>query len=88
MGYFLRSFARGTFAILIGFGAIGWLGQTRGGFLGICRCNGCFLAGAGAGRIRGEMTSVKLVLAGMVINALCSAFSNFIIYFANNAEGR
>ena len=37
--------------------------------------------------IRGKMTSVKLVLAGMVINALCSVFSNFIIYFANNAEG-
>lgn len=33
------------------------------------------------------MTSVKLVLSGMVMNALCMAFSNFIVYFANNAEG-
>jgi len=37
--------------------------------------------------IGGKTSSVKLILAGTVINALCSAFSNFIIYFAKNTEG-
>ena len=75
-----------TFAILIGFGSISWLGQTgvAFGLLPVPWVHPCWylhLQGSVA------MTSVKLVLAGMVINALCSAFSNFIIYFANNAEG-
>ncbi|MDQ0718837.1 iron complex transport system permease protein [Paenibacillus sp. W4I10] len=76
-----------TFAILIGFGAIGWLGQTGVAFWAFAGAMGASLLVLTLAGIRGKMTSVKLVLAGMVINALCSAFSNFIIYFANNAEG-
>jgi iron complex transport system permease protein len=76
-----------TFAILIGFGAIGWLGQTGVAFWAFAGAMGASLLVLALAGIRGKMTSVKLVLAGMVINALCSAFSNFIIYFANNAEG-
>lgn len=76
-----------TFAILIGFGAIGWLGQTGVAFWAFAGAVGASLLVLTLAGIRGKMTSVKLVLAGMVINALCSAFSNFIIYFANNAEG-
>lgn len=87
IGYFLRSFARGTFPILIGFGAIGWLGQTGVAFWAFAGAMGASLLVLALAGIRGKMTSVKLVLAGMVINALYSAFSNFIIYFANNAEG-
>lgn len=37
--------------------------------------------------IGGKATSVKLVLSGVVIGALCSSFSSLIIFFANNAEG-
>ncbi|SET67131.1 iron ABC transporter permease [Paenibacillus sp. NFR01] len=76
-----------TFAILVGFGTMGLLGQTGVAFWAFAGAVGAsllvlVLAGAG-----GKMTSVKLVLAGMVINALCTAFANFIVYFANNAEG-
>lgn len=76
-----------TFAILIGFGAISWLGQTGVAFWAFAGAMGASLLVLTLAGIRGKMTSVKLVLAGMVINALCSAFANFIIYFANNAEG-
>lgn len=76
-----------TFAILIGFGTAGWLGQTGVAFWAFAGAMGASLLVLALAGIRGKMTSVKLVLAGMVINALCTAFSNFIIYFANNAEG-
>ncbi|WP_338553671.1 iron ABC transporter permease [Paenibacillus sp. KS-LC4] len=76
-----------TFAIMIGFGAGGLLGQTGVAFWAFAGALGAsllvfLLAGMG-----GKMTSVKLVLSGMVINALCTAFANFIIYIANNAVG-
>ncbi len=76
-----------TFAILIGFGISGVLGQVG---IALWAFIGAFLAAffviiiSGIG---GKVTSTKIVLAGMVINALCNAFSNFIVYFANNAEG-
>ena len=35
----------------------------------------------------GRSNSVKLLLAGMALSAVCSAFSSFIVYFANNKEG-
>jgi iron complex transport system permease protein len=76
-----------TFTILIGFGAAGLPSQisvAAGAFTGAFGASLAVLTLAGIG---GKLSSVKLVLAGMVINALCNAFSNFIIYFANNAEG-
>jgi iron complex transport system permease protein len=76
-----------TFAILVGFGAVGMFAQYSlafGAFIGAFGASLLVLTLAGLG---GKMTSVKLVLSGMVINALCLAFSNFIVYFANNAEG-
>lgn len=76
-----------TFAILIGFQLPDFLtgaGTAFWAFLGAFGASLFVLTLAGVG---GKMTSTKLVLAGMVVNALFSAFSNFIIYFANNAEG-
>lgn len=35
----------------------------------------------------GRSNSMKLLLAGMALSAVCSAFSSFIVYFANNKEG-
>ena len=35
----------------------------------------------------GKTTSVKLILAGMIVNALLTAFSNFIIAVAGNSDG-
>ncbi|MGG4145166.1 iron ABC transporter permease [Paenibacillus algorifonticola] len=76
-----------TFAILIGFGAGGLLGQTGVAFWAFTGALGASLLVFILAGIGGKMTSVKLVLSGMVINALCTAFANFIIYIANNAVG-
>ncbi|MFC5735479.1 FecCD family ABC transporter permease [Cytobacillus gottheilii] len=76
-----------TFAVLIGFGAgtiFSQFGLAFGAFAGALLASVFVLTFSSIG---GKMTSVKLVLMGMVINALFSAFSNFIIYIANNAEG-
>lgn len=76
-----------TFAILVGFGTMGFLGQTGVAFWAFAGAVGASLLVLMLASSGGRMTSVKLVLAGMVINALCTAFANFIVYFANNAEG-
>ncbi|GEB32229.1 FecCD family ABC transporter permease [Brevibacillus parabrevis] len=76
-----------TFSILLGFGLggiIGELGVASWAFLGALTAAVLVL---GLASIGGKTSSVKLILAGTVINALCGAFSNFIIYFAKNAEG-
>ncbi|WP_110955787.1 FecCD family ABC transporter permease [Anaerosinus massiliensis] len=41
-----------------------------------------FLAGLG-----GQMSTMRMVLAGAVISALFGAAANFLVYIANNAEG-
>lgn len=76
-----------TFAIMLGFGIGGILGEfgvASWAFIGALAAAVLVL---GLASIGGKVSSVKLILAGTVINALCSAFSNFIIYFAKNAEG-
>ncbi|MEG6586681.1 FecCD family ABC transporter permease [Dendrosporobacter sp. 1207_IL3150] len=37
--------------------------------------------------IGGKSSAVKMILSGIIANALFSAFTSFIIYMANNAEG-
>lgn len=76
-----------TFAILVGFGSVGLLAQTGVAFWAFAGALGASILVLLLASSGGKMTSVKLVLAGMVINALCTAFANFIVYFANNAEG-
>ena len=76
-----------TFAILIGFGTVGFLGQSSVAFWAFAGALGASMLVLTLAGIGGKMSSVKLVLSGMVINALCTAFANFIVYFANNAEG-
>ena len=67
-----------TFSIMLGFGSItvlslsavpfwAFLGALAASFLVL------FLASAGS-----KITSSKLILSGAIINALCTAFSNFI----------
>ncbi|MGM7634249.1 FecCD family ABC transporter permease [Bacillus sp. Hm123] len=76
-----------TFSIMLGFGVggiLGELGVATWAFIGAL-CAAVLVLGLAS--IGGKTSSVKLILAGTVINALCSAFSNFIIYFAKNAEG-
>lgn len=76
-----------TFSILIGFGSLGLLGQTGLAFWAFAGALGASVLVLTLASAGGKLTSVKLVLSGMVINALCTAFANFIVYFANNAEG-
>lgn len=76
-----------TFAILIGFGTasvFSQFGLAFGAFVGAMAAAFGVLILSGIG---GRMTSVKLVLSGSVIGALCSSISSFIVYLANNAEG-
>ncbi|MCA5013903.1 MULTISPECIES: FecCD family ABC transporter permease [unclassified Enterococcus] len=76
-----------TFAILIGFGTasvFSQFGLAFGAFVGaMAAAFGVLILSS----IGGRMTSVKLVLSGSVIGALCSSISSFIVYLANNAEG-
>ncbi|MDR0670360.1 MAG: iron ABC transporter permease [Treponema sp.] len=76
-----------TFAILIGWGASGILARTGvafWAFLGAFGASMLVMAIAGMG---GKPSSVKLILAGVIINALCGAITNFIVYTANDAQG-
>jgi iron complex transport system permease protein len=76
-----------TLAILMGLGFSGVLGQSSVAFFAFAGAMGAsmlVLTLAGTG---GKVTSVKLILAGMIINALFSAFSNFVVYVSSNAEG-
>lgn len=76
-----------TFAILIGFGSatvFSQFGLAFGAFVGAMAAAFGVLVLSSIG---GRMTSVKLVLSGSVIGALCSSISSFIVYLANNAEG-
>ena len=61
-----------TLAIMLGVG--GFLG---GNSVGVP----AFIAIANMG---GKATSAKLILAGMAVSAVCSAFSNFVIYITND----
>lgn len=76
-----------TFAILIGFGATGFLSQISVALSGFAGAFGVSLAVLVLADMGGKSTPTKLVLSGMVMNALCNAFSNFIIFFANDSEG-
>lgn len=76
-----------TFSILLGFGGISLFrisSVSVWSFLGALTASAAvmFLASAGS-----RITSTKLILSGSIVNALCSAFSNFIITIAADAEG-
>lgn len=74
-----------TTAIMLGVGTA--LGEN---FVGIAAFIGAFGVSLGVlliSNMGGRANAVKLLLAGMALSAVCSAFSSFIIYFANNKEG-
>ncbi len=74
-----------TAAILLGIGVA--LGEN---FVGIAAFAGAFAMSLGVlfiSNLGGRSNSVKLLLAGMALSAVCGAFSSFIVYFANNKEG-
>lgn len=74
-----------TAAILLGVGVS--LGEN---FIGIAAFIGAFaisLAVLFISNMGGRSNSIKLLLAGMALSAVCTAFSSFIVYFANNKDG-
>lgn len=74
-----------TIAILCGIGV--FFGAN---YVGICAFIGAFIVSVGVlfiSNIGGRSSSVKLLLAGMALSSLCSAFSSLIVYFANDKEG-
>ncbi len=74
-----------TSAILLGVGVT--LGEN---FIGIAAFLGAFTVSMLVllvANIGGQATSIKLLLSGLVLSAICSAFSNFIIYTSSNVEG-
>lgn len=74
-----------TAAILLGVGAA--FGEN---FVGIAAFLGAFgisLAVLFISNMGGRSSSIKLLLAGMALSAVCGSFSSFIVYFANDKEG-
>jgi iron complex transport system permease protein len=76
-----------TFAILIGWGTTGLLARTGVAFWAFLGAFGASLFVMTLAGMGGKPSSAKLILAGMIINALCGAITNFIVYTANNAQG-
>lgn len=75
-----------TAGILLGmFSWFGTIGISVGAFAGALLTSLFVFAIAFSGKGRGN--TIKLLLAGMAVNAICSAFTNFIIYMAKDAEG-
>ena len=75
-----------TMAILLGaFALFGNYGVSVGAFLGALLTSLFVFTIAFSGKSGGN--TIKLLLAGMAVNAVCSAFTNFIIYTAKDAEG-
>lgn len=60
------------------------IGVPMGAFIGAIVATVGVLLLAG---IRSRMSTVRLILAGAVVSALCTALSNFIIYMAGDAAG-
>lgn len=74
-----------TFAIMLGVGTV--FGANA---IGICAFIGAFgsaILVMIVANIGGRANAVKLLLAGMALGAICSSFSSFIIYLANDKEG-
>lgn len=74
-----------TTAVLLGIGVS--LGDD---FIGIGAFVGAFFVSLGVvfiANLGGRPNSMKLLLGGMALSAVCSAFSSFIVYFANNKDG-
>lgn len=74
-----------TVAIMLGVGS--FLGSN---FVGIMGCAGAFgisLLVMLVANIGSPSNSVKLLLAGMALSSVCSAFSSFVVFFAHDMEG-
>lgn len=74
-----------TVAILLGVGTM--FGSNYVGVMAFLGAFGISLAVVAIANLGGRATSVKLLLAGMALSSICSSFSSFIVYFANDRDG-
>ncbi len=73
-----------TFAMMLGVGAV--FGKNS---VGVCAFLGALLISFAVivlSNIGGKATSIKLVLSGVALGAVCSAFSSLIVYVADDRE--
>jgi len=77
-----------TFAIAIGAGAVftGFLATTSIAFWAFLGSFVASMAVLGLASVGGRMTSVKLVLSGVIVASVLGAFSNLIVVLAADAE--
>ena len=74
-----------TMAVLLGVGAS--FGTNS---VGLVACIGAFAISIGVvaiSNIGSRANTIKLLLAGMALSSVCSAFSSLIVYFAHDKEG-
>lgn len=74
-----------TLAILLGFGAI--FGSNSVGIMAFIGAMATSFAVLFISNIGGRANTGKLILAGMAISSVCSAFSSFILYIQNDKNG-
>lgn len=74
-----------TLAIMLGVGAA--LGENSIGIMAFLGAFAVSLLVVGLANMGGRANSVKLLLAGMAVSSVCSAFSNFIVYIAHDRDG-
>lgn len=72
-----------TLTILLGAGILQGVSVGMGAFAGAMAVSFAVIAIAGMG---GRITSVKLILSGVALSSICSAFSNFIVYVADDPD--
>ncbi|MGN0292527.1 MAG: FecCD family ABC transporter permease [Lachnospiraceae bacterium] len=71
-----------TLAIMLGIGS--FLGQNSVGIAAFLGAMGASFAVMFISGIGGRSNAGKLILAGMAISSVCSAFSSFVLYIAND----
>lgn len=74
-----------TLAILLGIGAS--LGSSYIGIMGFIGAFSISMLVLMLSNIGGRTNSVKLLLSGMALSSVCSAFSSFIVYITNDSQG-
>ncbi|MFV0401590.1 MAG: FecCD family ABC transporter permease [Oscillospiraceae bacterium] len=82
LGVSSGAYVGATAAIILGAGS--FLGASSTGLMAFA---GAFLASlvvVAVASIGGKASAVKLILAGTAVSAVCSAFSNFIIYWSRD----
>ncbi len=73
-----------TVAILLGIGA--FLGDSAIGILAFVGAFTVSLMVVGLANVGGRSSSIRLLLSGMALSAMCSAFASFIIFIKDDAE--